>query len=55
MLRLMFLMYAKSSFSAISSIYSNDPTFYKTGGPGSMVKFDKRAHLPGYMLENCEI
>lgn len=53
----MFIMYAKSSFSAISSIYSNDidPTFYKTGGPGSMVKFDKRAHLPGYMLENCEI
>lgn len=51
----MFLMYAKSSFSAISSIYSNDPTFYKTAGPGSMVKVDKRAHLPGYMLENCEI
>lgn len=51
----MFLMYAKSSFSAISSIYNNDPTVYETGGPGSMVKFDKHAHVPGYMLENCEI
>lgn len=51
----MFLMCETSSFSAISSIYSNDPTFYKTGWPGSMVKFDKRSHIPRYMLENCEI
>lgn len=48
-------MCIKSSFSAIYSIYSNDPSFYKIGGPGSLAKFDKRAHIPGYMLENCEI
>lgn len=47
-------MYVKSSFSAIHSICSNGPSFYKTGGP-RLVKFDKRGHLPGYMLENCEI
>lgn len=47
-------MYVKSSFSAIYSIYSNDPSFYKTGGPGSLIKFDKRAHIPRYMLEHCE-
>lgn len=54
-LRLIFLMYVKLLFFVMYYIYSNDFSFYKIGGLGSLVKFDKFVYILGYMLEYYEI
>lgn len=42
-------MYEKAPFSAIGSIFSNDPSFYNTDGPPNRVKFDENISLDTYL------